>query len=343
MNAVLAVNSRFRSHRVTGVERYSAELVAELAVLNRYVREVRPRLQLSGIAGHLWEQMVLPHRLVHGARLWSPANTGPLAVPDQILTVHDASPLDHPEWFRPLFGWWYRLLWPRLLPRVAAIHTPSQFSRQRLLASLPLDPSKIHVVPGGVSAQFRPLAADCAAAVRKKYRLPEQFILFVGTLEPRKNLPALIVAWRRLRARYPQLGLVLAGRAGQVFKHLELPSDGAGLHFPGYVPEADLPGLYNAARVFVLPSLYEGYGLTLLEAMACGTPVIFARCSALPEVAGPGGLGFDPQEECALVDALERVIDDQDLRWELSAAGLERAGGTTWQHAARVFLEAAGN
>jgi glycosyltransferase involved in cell wall biosynthesis len=337
MHKPLTVNTRFRSHRITGVERYAAEL---LGTLNGYAREIHPRSEIAGLRAHLWEQLVLPALLPAGTRLWSPANTGPLAVNDQVITVHDASPMDHPEWFKPFFAAWYRRVWARLLPRAAGVVTSSEFSRRRLLAHFPLDERRLRVVPGGVGPRFGPVSFELRQALRRRYGLPERFVLFVGTLEPRKNLPRLLEAWQLVRQGFPQVGLALAGTAGRVFPRLSLPVDLPGVFRLGYIPEADLPALYGAAEAFILPSLYEGFGLTLLESMACGTPVVYARSGAMPEVAGVAGLAFDPLDVREMAAALSTVLAEPELRWQLSAAGRERVRQFTWERAGRLFQDA---
>lgn len=326
------VNGRFLTRRVTGVERYGREILRRL---DGRARVVRPGRQASGARGHLWEQFVLPGRVraEAGELLWSPANTGPLAVRRQILTLHDISALEHPEWYAPAFGWWYRRLLPRLVRRVACVVTDSRYMQEKITARFSLPPGAVRLVPGGVDpARFRPDQPPLPG-------LPPRYVLFVGSRQPRKNLATLLRAWELIAPRHPSVFLVIAGETGAVFRPAGLKADVARVILPGYVPEASLPGLYAGALVFTLPSFDEGFGLPVLEAMACGTPVIAAHAGALPEVAGDAALWFDPRDPVALAAHLDRALRDEDLRLRLRAKGLERVQAFSWQRSAQMLWE----
>jgi len=319
----LVVNGRFLSRRLTGVERYAGEILSRL---DGRVHVARPGPAASGMAGHAWEQLVLPSRLSSRSALWSPANTGPLGVSNQVLTLHDLSTLEHPEWFAPAFGLWYRLLLPRLAHRVRRIAVPSEYVRQKVLRRFRLPGKQVVTVPGGVDpARFHP--------IRQK-DLHERYILFVGSLEPRKNLPVLLEAWQAIALQHPDVSLVVAGVPGAVFRPVALPHAVARLQWAGYVSEAELPGLYAGATAFVLPSLEEGFGLPVLEAMACGVPVIAADAGALPEVVGEAGILFDPASPAALAAALDFCLDNPELCLNLQCLGIERARQFSWSRAA---------
>jgi glycosyltransferase involved in cell wall biosynthesis len=329
MPASIVVNARYLSRRLTGVERSAAEVVSHW---NGNVQLRRPPRHLPGFMGHAWEQLVLPGQLPRGALLWSPANSGPLAVSNQVVSIHDLSPLDHPEWFNPVFAGWYRWLLPALARRARCIITPSEFSRQRLQARFALPPERIVVVPGGVNPrQFHP--AD-SGRLRDIYPLPERYLLFVGSLQPRKNLPALLAAWQLARRQFPHLGLVVIGTGGPAFRQTGRQARCPGLYFPGYVPDRDLPAFYSGAAALVLPSFYEGFGLPALEAMACGTPVLASCAGALPEVVAEAGLLFDPFDPLALSRQLVTLLGDDRLQEELCRRGLARAREFTWQRSA---------
>ena len=338
MPAALAINARFLGRRPTGVERYARTLADTFGEKN--MRLLQPRRPVKSLWGHLWEQMVLPRRLRTDELLWSPANTGPLAVRRQVLTLHDASTLDHPEWFTPIFAAWYRWLLPRLARRVQRVITVSAFSRQRLLERLHLPEESIVQISEAVDAcQFYPLPPAAVAHTRQRWGLPERYLLFVGTLEPRKNIPLLLNAWQQVRAASASetpLSLVIAGSASPVFRTLTLPQDAPGVHWLGYVPETELAALYSGALACILPSLYEGFGLPALEAMACGTPVIISRAGGLPEVAGEAGLYIDPLDAASLAAAMQQIIGDASLRHELSQCCLERARFFTWERTAQA-------
>ena len=196
---------------------------------------------------------------------------------------------------------------------------------------------KITVVYPG---RDEPLARVDPAPVRARYGLAPDYLLHVGTLQPRKNLARLMEAAASLRARWPELQLVLAGQpgwqAGPILAQARAHSDSVRLL--DYVPDDDLPGLYSGARAFVFPSLYEGFGFPVLEAMACGTPVVCSNTSSLPEVAGEAALLMDPEDTAALAGAIGRLLEDTALRENLIARGLEQARKFSWERAAQETL-----
>lgn len=320
----IVINGRFLSRPITGVERYAREIT------NLFTGKYRVETtRWNGIAGHAWEQFILPGRLTRDSILWSPANTGPLRVRNQALTIQDLSTLEHPEWFRASFAMWYRFFLPILARRVRAVFTPSEHVRQKVLRRF--GNANVLAIPSGVNtAFFHPTATQSI------HRLPDRYILFVGSLEPRKNLPALINAWDQIKHEFPDVGLVIAGTAGHVFRPVKLPQGDPNLYFTGYLG-AELPGLYANAELFVLPSMDEGFGLPALEAMACGTPVIVSNGGALPEVVGDAGLIFDLEQPDTLIQVMRTCLRDKDLRASLIEKGLARAGQFTWQNTAHVI------
>jgi glycosyltransferase involved in cell wall biosynthesis len=337
-NAVkVIVNGRALGRRLTGVERYAGQVMRQL---KDRVRVIRPPRALSGPVGHAWEQLCLPLSLGPGAILWSPANTGPLAVSRQVITIHDLSPLDHPEWFHPAFARLYSALLPRLVTQSLAIIVPSCFTRERLRAYSWARRAAIFVVPAGVDLRFfYPRSSREVEAVRERYGLPCEYLLVVGSLQPRKNLSALLAAWKTLSARWQQLSLAVVGASAPHFRSaIDAPAP-PGTRFLGYVPDRDLPALYSGALALVSPSLYEGFGLPLLEAMACGTPLAASSCGALPELVAGCGLLFDPRRPQAIADCLSRLVEDPHLRRDLAHSGLARARGFDWNRTARSVWE----
>jgi glycosyltransferase involved in cell wall biosynthesis len=205
--------------------------------------------------------------------------------------------------------------------------------------------SKITVIAEGVHARFKPARAEAVAAVRQKYSLPAHTILYVGTIEPRKNLSLLLDAYALLRSRQAvgdETKLVMVGKKGWLyepfFRHLQEMGLEGEVIFPGYVPDDELPAIYGAADVFVYPSLFEGFGLPVLEAMACGVPVVCSNASSLPEVAGEAALMVGPQDTAGLAAAIQRVLADAELRAKLAALGMAQASRFTWEKAARQTL-----
>ncbi len=327
------VNGRFQGRRLTGVERYASEIVR---CLGSAVEVVKPSQPLSGVQGHLWEQLLLPRALDKRSFLWSPANTGPLAVTRQAVTIHDLSVVDHPEWFNTNFRLWYMLLLPRLAQRARVVLTVSNHSRRSLLKKFKLPDEKVIVVPDGVNLrQFQPCDAS---TVRAKYGLAGRYILFVGSLDPRKNLERLSQAMVLL-SDIRDLQLVIAGSWTNVFRAVSVSTAKRRVRLLGYVPDEDLPGLYSGATIFIMPSLFEGFGLSVLEAMACGAPVITSYAGALPEVVGDAALQIDPTSVEGMAEAMRTLLSHESLRADLKRKGLERVRQFSWERSAQQVLE----
>jgi glycosyltransferase involved in cell wall biosynthesis len=337
----ILVNTRTLAGKTTGVQRYTKSILDQHAFA---CETVAPANRMSsGLKGHTWEQVILPG-LTRGKLLWSPANTGPVLVRNQVVTIHDASPLDHPEWFTPQFARVYQAILPRVARTARVVITDSEFSRSRLLQHIPGIDAKVKVVLLGVDARFQPASPAETAQVRERYKLERDFVLFLGSIEPRKNLRNVLLAWAQVLHHFPNVDLVVAGAGGNAFKSVELEPLPARVHFMGHFEDRDLPALYGAAVAFVYPSFYEGFGLPPLEAMASGVPVIVSTAPALREVVGNAGMVVDPHQPEQIASALNSLLEDADLRRDLRAQGLARAGLFTWewtaQQTARI-LEAA--
>lgn len=268
----------------------------------------------------------------------------PVARAVKVLTIHDLSFLRVPECADPRLRWYLGQVVPRSVGRADFLLADSESTRRDLVELLGVPPDRVQVIYAGVDAMFAPVEdAEALRRAREKYARGRPYILAVGTLEPRKNYPTLIRAFARARqeARLPH-ALVIVGRKGWVYEPIFAAVDDLRLHdevlFPGFVPDEELPALYNAADVLVTPSFYEGFGLPALEAMACGTPVIVSDVSSLPEVVGDAGVRVDPRDEAGLAEAIVRVVGDSALRAGLREAGLRRAREFTWDRAARELL-----
>jgi glycosyltransferase involved in cell wall biosynthesis len=254
-----------------------------------------------------------------------------------VYTLHDLIFLRYPEYHLPYNRWYLTFTMPRYLRAADVIVTPSECSRQDAIHYYNVPESKINVIPEAPAPTFKP-AVDQATLerLRQKYQLPDQYILHVGTIEPRKNLSRLLEAFQALLVDWPELRLVLIGQKGWLYESFFQKLSALGLEdrviFPGYVDEADLPAWYQLAELFVFPSLYEGFGLGPLEAMACGKPVVVSNRSSLPEVVGEAGLLIDPTNTAALTEAMRRVLADPALRTDLSGRALERAQRFSWKN-----------
>ncbi len=325
----IIVNGRFEGRLLSGVDRYAIEVTG---CLDGQVRLERPRRRVSGPIGHTWEQLVLPRRVHRDELLWSPANSGPVAVSRQVVTIHDLSVLEHPEWFSRGFHVWYRIMLPLLASRVRHILTVSECSRQSIMRILRVPPHKVTAVPNGVNLEF--FRRCDPAVVRRKYGLAGQYVLFVGSIDPRKNLPRLLRAWDGVN-KPSGMELVIAGGRSRVFRSVTTEAEFGQVRQLGYVPDGDLPGLYSGATFFVMPSLFEGFGLTTLEAMACGTPVVASTGGALSEVADGAALPVRPNSVQQMRQAMQQMLSDDCLRRDLSEKGLRRASEFPWERTAR--------
>jgi len=335
------VNTRILHASVTGVQRYLTEILGRLGPHET----IAPKAAATGMRGHLWEQSRLAlHR--PDAVLWSPANTGPVARRRQVVTIHDMSPVDHPEWFTPRFAAWYRMIVCSVARRAAQVVTDSHFSAGRIsaLTGRPLD--RIEVLYPGVDARFFEATAEEAVA---RYGLAGRpYVLIIGTLEPRKNLLRAIDAWRLAQPRLgPDAVLAIGGGLSnqRIFKETALGDGIPNVQLLGYVDEALLPGLYAGASAFLYPSIYEGFGLPPLEALAAGAPVVTSRGTSMTEVVGPAAILVDPLDPAAIAEGLIEVFSDPAGTERRRAAGRELARRFTWDACAagigRVLREAA--
>jgi glycosyltransferase involved in cell wall biosynthesis len=310
-----------------GVERWARELSGRLPALapERYV-VARPPAALAHRAGHAWEQLVLPVVARNARVILCPANLAPLAGGRTVVIVHDVAPLREPAWYSDLYVRWQRAVLPRIARRAALVIAPSAFSKAEVVDLLSVPDSRVAVVAGGVDERFTP-SADPAPA-RAAHGLAERpYVLTVASRTARKNLGVLDLAARRLAAR--GVDLVAAGGDRPQFRS---EAETGGVRALGHVDDDLLPGLYAGAAAFVLPSLSEGFGLTALEALAAGVPVVAADRGALPEVCGDAAQLVDPTDAEAVAAALERALDDP-APWR--AAGPPRAAPLTWDAAAR--------
>jgi len=331
----ILVNTRCLDAPLTGTQRYAKELLARW---NDDVDTVAPGMFTRGVPGHAWEQLVLPSKLSKRL-LFCPSNTAPLCVKDQVLTIHDLSVFDCPEGFNPRFAAWYRFLLPKLARRVRQIITVSEFVKERILIHTKICPDKVAVIPNGVSPSFCPEAISGFDAALSSLHLPSQrYVLVVGSLEPRKNLRRLFQAWARIQERVPEeLWLVVVGdsASARVFAQAQFQTLPPRVFLAGRVADSLLPALYAGAVAMAYVSLYEGFGLPLLEGMATGTPVLAGNRSSLPEVVGTAGLTVDPENEEEIAEGIHALIENSALRDDLHKRGLLRASQFSWEDTAR--------
>jgi glycosyltransferase involved in cell wall biosynthesis len=353
----------------THPDRLHAALPELRASLNAQVTPIRPVNALLRIPfGLPWASLRGSFDLLHVTY-----NAPPLSPCPTVVTIHDISFEHYPQFFSPRDRLILKTLVPLSARRAAHILTVSQHAKREIVERYGLSPDKITVTYEAAGEQFRPIADPASLqAVRAKYGIGDSpFALALGNLQPRKNMTRLVEAFAKLVASESEVGgsegqrvggqkseveataltaphsplpasLVIAGKAqwreSEVFQAVKQAGLEGRVLFPGYVDDADLPALYSAATVFVYPSLYEGFGLPPLEAMACGTPVISSNAASLPEVVGDAALLIDPTDTTALTQALHNVLAEPALHANLRRRGFERAAQFSWQRCAAETL-----
>jgi glycosyltransferase involved in cell wall biosynthesis len=352
-------------YRRAGVSRYIYNLLVHLSEVDpdgdytvflnsRFPLSIPNKLKRSHLPTQkpsvriLWEQFLQPPQLVAAgiSLLHSPLNIQPLFLPCRgVITVTDLTFIVYPESFRPLqrlYQTVFTRLSARRASRLIAISGSTARDLERFFA---VPQGKTSVILPGVDAPYRPIHDEAMLAdFRLRHNLPERFILFVGTLEPRKNLTMLLQAYAQFKRQAgSHYKLVLAGGKGWFYRPIFATVEELGLQadvlFPGFVPEEELPLWYNTADVFVYPSLYEGFGLPPLEAMACGKPVAVADASSLPEMVGDAALRIDPHQSEEWAAALLRLCQDANLRSDLGGRALERARQFSWTRMAQQTVQ----
>lgn len=352
----------------TGIGRYAVELLRALAALPNAPEIVLLTTEQCDPYG-LWQQFehvplpgcrLLPalltvghatvaqavrqHKLniVHDPNGIAPF-FGPRSGARRIVTIHDAFAFVHPELHNHLDNWRYRSLLKWAVRQTDVVLTDSNHSRRDLERYLRVPAAKVRTIPCGFDPRYSPVPDHhTRQGILDRYGLQQPYLLYVGGINARKNIARLFEAFASVRRRHPELKLVIGGKrqwqTGAIdatFRRLDLHE---AVHFTGYVDDPDLPALYRAAEAFVFPSLYEGFGLPPLEAMACGTPVITSNTSSLPEVVGDAALTIDPYNIEALAAAIERVLTDAALRHDLRQRGFVQAQRFSWQQTAQQTL-----
>ena len=326
MSAPVAINARAAVRgQIGGVERVARELALRLPALrpDRY-RVIAPRPALAHRRGQVWEQMVLPALARDSELLLSPANLAPAAARRNIVSIHDVAPFLG-DWYGSLYGRWHRALLPRIARGALRVIAPSQLVRAQLVDLLRVPEHLTRVVALGVDPALGERADPERVATR--HGLARPYVLAVGTDLPRKNFELLDRVSEPLGRE--GIEVVLAGAT----RHY-MPRGSYSVRELGYVTDTDLPGLYAGAAAFAMPSLYEGFGLPCLEAMACGTPVVASDRSALPETCGEAAILVDPIDHGAFAAALLQAADPGQTRTRLVQAGRRRAGQLTWERTA---------
>lgn len=354
----IVINGKFTAQRTTGVQRVALGLVE--AIDRRLARQApdgrrwlllhppegRPpalgRIETVAVGApgrplHVWEQWTLP-RAARRALLVNLAGSAPACVRMQACMLHDAAVFEAGAAYTPVFRLWYRWLFRRLGRRAALLLTISEFSRARLATALGVPADRFTVLTPGAD-HLDALAADGRILDAHDLRR-RRFVLAVGSANPNKNLATLLAAWRRIAPAADRLLVLCGGSDARVFAAARgeggLPP---GVLRLGAVDDAGLKALYARAEALVCPSLYEGWGLPALEAMACGCPVAAADAAALPEACGGAALSFDARSVAATAEAIERLLSDASLRAALRERGRARAAALRWDDGAARLMQ----
>jgi glycosyltransferase involved in cell wall biosynthesis len=365
----IAVDLRALVPHATGIGVYTRSLLTELAARGAFrylgLAHKPPReaaaLAAAGIPaeaepaplGVIWQQLRLPRRLERGDidLLWSPLITLPLRCPvPAVATVHDLTTVLMPETHRLKVKWSILPFLRASLDRADRLVTLSESTARDIAFHFPHCAGKVRVVYPGIDPEFRPGSWGEVDDIRQELGMPEGYVLYAGTLEPRKNVGAVLDAWEALHQEDPQVPpLVLLGGYGWGSKHLVTRIEGLarrGVRALGHVDREHLVRVFQGARVFVYPSLYEGFGLPPAEAMACGIPTIVSTASSLPEVVGTAGVQVDPGDTGALASAIRSLLHDAGKAADLAARGPAEVARFRWDKAAaemeEVFREAIG-
>lgn len=349
------INGRFLTQRITGVQRFALEFVKaldklievndiclsfELVIMapQNIINDIKLKnikvIPVGRLKGHLWEQLELPFYSIDGF-LVNLCNTGPLLKRKQIVTIHDAAVYSNPEGFTKTFIYWYKFLFKILSIVAPRIVTVSEFSRKELICYCKIRKNKIKVVSEGWQ-HIQRINADLD--IFQKHNIsPKKYILAVSSLNPNKNFQGIVKAIESLGDIGTDI-VIAGGTNPKIFSSFNdsLPNS---VKYIGYVTDEELKALYEEAIGFIYPSLYEGFGLPPLEAMACGCPVIVSNVASLPEVCGDAALYVDPYNPEDIAEKMKLLLSDDKLREELRRKGLERAKMFSWEKCAKETLK----
>ncbi len=352
MKMRINVNARFCTQALTGVQRYSYEITRRLSN-RRALTPALPRPEYAGLAaeitpahgmtpgGHFWEQIQLPRVLGRTDLLWSPVGIGPVMHARQVVTIHDLAHITHPEWYNNRFAAWYKFILPILLRRVCRIIAVSQKTKDEICSVYGIAGEKVVVVNEGVSESFVPLRRNIIEDNLYAYGIHAgSYFLCLGANSPRKNTKRVIAAWNVCRDRMPGASLVIVTRSRQrsTADNMLEPADGD-FKILYDVPDSELPMLYGGAIALVYPSLHEGFGLPILEAMACGVPVITSPQVGLFAHIKDAVCVVNPIDERSIAAAMLALYGNCALRNEYISRGSGISRQFSWDHVAKQVEE----
>lgn len=339
----LYINGHFLQQQFAGVQRYAQEVIRGFDRGGYAYQIVQPKgiFATQKIARNLWQQIVLPGQINNEDTLWSPANNGPVFLSNHVITLHDIAVFPHPEWFSASYASWKRMLIPQIAKHARGILTVSEFSKEIICRHLDVSPDKVKVVYNGVSPRFKPATSSAIQSIRDKYGLTSPYLLTLGSLDPRKNFKRTVNAWQhwKKKGNLENFELAIAGGSNTNFRRLDLDLSGDSIKLLGFVDDDDLPALYSGAEAFLLPSLFEGFGLPVIESMACATPVITSNTTALAEISGDAALTVDPSDTDSIQNGILELLNSPVLQDQLRERGLERARQFSWDKAAKEIYQ----
>lgn len=343
------VNARFLTQNITGVQRYAIEISKELKKNYPNIKFVAPKNIIHGalaeylevetygrLAGHLWEQIELPIylRKQGDPLLVNLANLPPLIYKNKICTIHDLSFLRNPQWFSRKYYYYYRFMTPKIAKTCKKIITVSEFSKNEIIKLLNISNEKIINIYNSNSDTFKSIPSS------KPKNNYEDYILAVSSANPRKNFKNLILAFNKLQPR--KIKLLIVGSDNKVFASTglnKLVNMNSNIIFTGYMSDIELAKLYTGAKLFVYPSLYEGFGIPPLEAMACGCPVVVSNTASLPEVCGEAAYYINPYNVDDIAKGIGIVLNDSKLQQELRQKGFDRVKLFSWEKSAKKIMK----
>ncbi|WP_025119500.1 MULTISPECIES: glycosyltransferase family 1 protein [unclassified Serratia (in: enterobacteria)] len=323
------INSRNLLGHTTGVQRYTQRIIDHLDFRNEDYKLVQPDNVYPGFIGHAWEQFVLPRKIGESI-LWSPCNTGPISISNQVVTIHDTVVFDHPEWLNNKFVAWYKFIQPKMAKKVKHIITISDFSKNKIMEHLKVPENKISVVYNGVDIKKTPSVEENSIYGGMKY------LLTVGSLEPRKNIQRLCEAFSAILGEIdPEIKLVIVGKEGvsRVFKdatHKKNDNLNDRIIFTGHISDNQLYSLYDNAIGFCYPSMYEGFGLPPLEAMSFGIPVLTSNNTSMRELCENKAILVDPYSVDDIAQGIISLLR-QDKNSAMSIYGRDFAKSLSWE------------
>ncbi len=321
---MIAVDGKFKLQKVTGVQRYALEILNVWEKNNYNYQLLTPSFKPIG----LWEQSL---RTSHSSLLWCPTNSAPLINTRKIVTLHDCAVFYNPKWFSKKYRYWRRFVIPRIANSSLGIITVSEFSKKVICSALGIQQDFVKVIPNGINTKyFHKIDQNISQNILNKLQINSPYLLTVGSMDPRKNISTLLEAWAKFMKQSNKLyNLVVVGGNSKNFE-ATFNHKVENVIFTGYVNDQELKAIYQNAHSFIYPSLFEGFGLPVLEAMAFGLPIISSNSTALPEVGGDSVLYFNPNSIDEILNSIIEITSNNALHKQYSEYSKARVKNYSW-------------